>query len=95
VNRGKGERPAFRQVSESRIFEPLGMNHTTLSPDPKDHRVATGSTTFALSAAEAASPEADGWARAAGALYSTTSWGHWGHVSNMILLCNPSFFGDG
>src|SRR5260221_2461904 len=64
---------SFAQFLESRIFKPLGMNHTTLTPNPKEKRVASGYTTFALSVAEPAPPEADGWAGAAGALYSTPS----------------------
>ena len=64
---------SFAQFLESRIFKPLGMNHTTLAPNPKEKRAATGYTSFALSPAERALPEADGWAGAAGALYSTPS----------------------
>ena len=63
----------FAQFQESRIFKPLGMNHTTLAAELKDRNVATGYTTFALSNAEPATPEAAGWAGAAGALYSTPS----------------------
>jgi CubicO group peptidase (beta-lactamase class C family) len=62
---------SFAQFLESRILQPLGMKHTTLAPDPKGKSVATGYTTFALSDAEPATPEATGWAGAAGALYST------------------------
>jgi len=64
---------SLARLLESRIFKPLGMDHTTLAPDSMGNRVATGYTTFALSAAERTAPEADGWAGAAGALYSTAS----------------------
>jgi len=62
---------SFAQFLENRIFKPLGMDHTTLAPNPKG--VAIGYTSFALSAAEPVRVEADGWAGAAGALYSTPS----------------------
>ncbi len=62
---------SFAEFLASRILKPLGMEHTTLAADLKDKRVATGYTTFALSDAEPATPEAVGWAGAAGALYST------------------------
>jgi D-alanyl-D-alanine carboxypeptidase len=54
-----------------RILKPLEMAHTVYEPDPKDTRLAAGYTSFALSAAQLAMPEARGWIGAAGGLYST------------------------
>jgi D-alanyl-D-alanine carboxypeptidase len=62
---------SFAQFLTSRIFEPLGLKQTTLSPGARN--VAAGYTTFALSSAEPVGPEADGWLGAAGALFSTPS----------------------
>jgi CubicO group peptidase (beta-lactamase class C family) len=54
-----------------RIFTPLGMDNTFYELGAADRRLATGYTTFALSEPEAAQPEASGWIRGAGGLYST------------------------
>jgi CubicO group peptidase (beta-lactamase class C family) len=63
----------FSHFLEKRILKPLGMTQTSYEPDSADPRLATGYTSFALSAAETAVAEAEGWAGAAGALYSTPS----------------------
>jgi CubicO group peptidase (beta-lactamase class C family) len=67
----KASRRSFAQFLTSRILEPLSLKHTTLNPGARS--VATGYTTFALSAAEQVGPEAEGWLGAAGALFSTSS----------------------
>ena len=67
----KVSRQPFAQFLESRILKPLGMKHTSLAPDLKDKSLAAGYGSFALSEPEPALPEANGWAGAAGALYST------------------------
>jgi CubicO group peptidase (beta-lactamase class C family) len=64
---------SFGDFLSNRILTPLGMQHTAYEPDPKDKRLAAGYASFALSGAEAAVPEAKGWAGAAGAIYSTPS----------------------
>src|SRR5262249_39130917 len=69
VEKVSGE--SFARFLTSRILEPQGLKQTRLAPDGKS--VATGYTTFALSPAEPATPEAEGWAGAAGALFSTPS----------------------
>jgi D-alanyl-D-alanine carboxypeptidase len=56
-----------------RIFQPLGMTQTVYEMDTNDPRLATGYRSFALSDPEAASPEAAGWLRGAGGIYSTPS----------------------
>jgi CubicO group peptidase (beta-lactamase class C family) len=64
---------SFGPFLQARIFTPLGMEHTVYSPKPSDRRLAKGYTAFALSRPEAVAPEAEGWAGAAGAIYSTPS----------------------
>ena len=62
---------SFGDFLADRVLKPLGMAHTAYEPDPRDKRLATGYTSFALSGPEAAPPEAKGWIGAAGGLYST------------------------
>jgi D-alanyl-D-alanine carboxypeptidase len=69
VEKASGQ--AFGDFLAERILKPLGLAHTAYEPDPKDRRLTTGYTSFALSDPEAATPEAKGWIGAAGALYST------------------------
>jgi CubicO group peptidase (beta-lactamase class C family) len=71
VEKASGQ--SFAHFLESRILKPLGMKHTRLGTDLRGINVAKGYATFALSAAEPAVPEADGWIGAAGNLYSTPS----------------------
>src|ERR1051326_4077230 len=83
----------FAEFLESRILKPLGLEHTTYGAKPTDKSLATGYTSFALSAAEPAMPEADGWVGAAGALNSTPSdLAKWdlGLMEGMVL--KPKFF---
>jgi D-alanyl-D-alanine carboxypeptidase len=54
-----------------RIFRPLGMTQTTYELDPKDPQLAAGYQRFALGAPEVIPPEAAGWLRGAGGIYST------------------------
>jgi D-alanyl-D-alanine carboxypeptidase len=54
-----------------RIFQPLGMTQTIYELDAKDPRLATGYQLFALSEPEVIAPEAAGWLRGAGGIYST------------------------
>jgi CubicO group peptidase (beta-lactamase class C family) len=54
-----------------RIFKPLEMHQTFYELDTSDSRLAHGYATFALSDPEPASPEASGWLRGAGGIYST------------------------
>ncbi|HZS58133.1 MAG TPA: serine hydrolase domain-containing protein [Gemmatimonadaceae bacterium] len=63
----------FGSFLSQRIFTPVGMTHTQF--DPTDHipAMATGYTTYALSAPFPAAPEARGWAGTAGAIWSTPS----------------------
>jgi D-alanyl-D-alanine carboxypeptidase len=56
-----------------RIFKPLGMQHTLYEPAASIGRLATGYTSFALTALAKADREADGWVGAAGAIYSTAT----------------------
>ena len=62
---------SFADFLERRILRPLGMKQTRMGTDLRSKNVAKGYGTFALSAAESAVPEADGWIGAAGELYST------------------------
>ena len=61
----------FTEFLTQRILKPLGMEHTAYEPAANDPRVATGHTSFALSAPEATGPEAKGWIGAAGGIFST------------------------
>jgi len=54
-----------------RIFQPLSMTQTFYELHATDPRRATGYQTFALSAPEVIAPEAAGWLRGAGGIYST------------------------
>jgi len=56
-----------------RIFQPLGMNQTFYELNTSDARLATGYQSFALSDPAVIPPEASGWLRGAGGLYSTPS----------------------
>lgn len=56
-----------------RIFQPLGMRQTFYEMDLTDRRLATGYQSFALSDPEVIAPEASGWLRGAGGIYSTPS----------------------
>ena len=58
---------------KNRVFQPLGMTRTNYEIDPADRRVATGYLSFLLSEPEAIGPEASGWLRGAGGIYSTPS----------------------
>lgn len=54
-----------------RIFAPLGMKRTVYNPLTADSGMARGYTSYALAAPSPAVPEGDGWAGAAGAIWST------------------------
>jgi len=56
-----------------RILTPLGLEHTRYDPPRGGDGMATGYTSFALSAPEPAAPEGAGWDGMAGALWSTPS----------------------
>ena len=56
-----------------RIFQPLEMRHTFYELDTTDPRLAAGYQSFALSDPEVIAPEASGWLRGAGGIYSTPS----------------------
>jgi D-alanyl-D-alanine carboxypeptidase len=63
----------FGEFLEERILKPLGMADTAFEPKPGRKGLATGYTAFALGDPEPATPEADGWVHAAGALWTTPS----------------------
>jgi D-alanyl-D-alanine carboxypeptidase len=69
VEKVSGE--SFGAFLSRRIFQPLGMTQTVYELDTKDSRLATGYQTFALSEPEVIAPEAAGWLRGAGGIYST------------------------
>ncbi|MGH9823364.1 MAG: serine hydrolase domain-containing protein, partial [Blastocatellia bacterium] len=71
VEKVSGE--SFGSFVTSRIFQPLGMEHTVYQPVGSGKGLARGYTSFALGPAEPAVPEAKGWAATAGAIYSTPS----------------------
>ena len=54
-----------------RIFQPLGMTHTTFDPPTKGESTATGYRSWALGDPTPAQPEGKGWTGAAGAIWST------------------------
>jgi len=54
-----------------RIFEPLRMSRTFYELDAADARLAAGHARFALGDPAAIGPEAGGWLRGAGGIYST------------------------
>lgn len=58
---------------EERILRPLKMAHSRFGLAKDLPLAATGYTSFALGAPEAAAPEADGWIDAAGALWASAS----------------------
>jgi CubicO group peptidase (beta-lactamase class C family) len=72
VERVSGE--SFGSFLNRRIFQPVGMRHTTFEPR-KTHGAgwATGHTSFALGPIVTTKPEGRGWAGAAGAIWSTPS----------------------
>ncbi len=61
----------FSRFLERRILKPVGMEHSAYEPRPDGKGLARGQTSFALGPAEPATPEAAGWAGAAGALYAS------------------------
>jgi CubicO group peptidase (beta-lactamase class C family) len=61
----------FGEFLARRIFKPLGLAQTVYEPASGDPRLASGYSTFALSAPEPAEPEARGWIGAAGGIHST------------------------
>ncbi len=56
---------------QERIFTPVGMTRTAFDRIPGDTNTATGYTSYALADPTPASPEAQGWIGAAGAIWST------------------------
>jgi D-alanyl-D-alanine carboxypeptidase len=58
---------------KNRIFQPLNMTQTFYETDTTEARLATGYLSFLLSDPEAIGPEASGWLRGAGGIYSTPS----------------------
>ncbi|MEO6447587.1 MAG: serine hydrolase domain-containing protein [Gemmatimonadaceae bacterium] len=56
---------------QERIFTPVGMTRTAFDRVPGDTNTATGYTSNALADPAPASPEAQGWIGAAGAIWST------------------------
>jgi len=71
VERVGGE--PFGAFLTRRIFTPLGLSHTRYQPSPSAGDLAKGYTSFGLSDPIPADPEAEGWAGAAGAIWSTPS----------------------
>lgn len=72
VERVSGE--SFGGFLTRRIFQPVGMRHTTFEPEKTDGpQWATGHTSFALGPIVTTKPEGRGWAGAAGAIWSTPS----------------------
>ena len=69
VEKVSGE--SFGAFLARRIFTPLAMRHTRYEPAATDSGLARGYTSFALDAPAPATPEAQGWAGAAGAIWST------------------------
>ena len=69
VERVSGE--TFGEFLNRRILKPLGMDHTVYEPALSDPRLAKGHSSFALSPPERVAPEAQGWLRGAGGIYST------------------------
>lgn len=62
----------FGSVLTTRIFHPLNLSHTAFEPKTQPGAdMARGYTSFALAAPIPADPEAEGWAGAAGAIWST------------------------
>ncbi|HEV8217818.1 MAG TPA: serine hydrolase domain-containing protein [Gemmatimonadaceae bacterium] len=62
----------FGSVLTTRIFHPLNLTRTAYEPKTQPGAdMARGYTSFALAAPIPADPEADGWAGAAGAIWST------------------------
>lgn len=61
----------FGQFVQKRIFTPLMMTRSSLSPRDLGANVATGHTAFMLGDTEVATPEGDGWVGAAGAAYAS------------------------
>lgn len=62
----------FGSFLSQRIFTPVGMTHSQFDPEHTP-AMATGYTTYALSAPFPAQPEGKGWAGTAGAIWSTPS----------------------
>lgn len=62
---------SFGAFIGERIFTPLGMTRSSYNPPASDTGMARGYTSYALAAPSAATPEGDGWAGAAGAIWST------------------------
>jgi CubicO group peptidase (beta-lactamase class C family) len=63
----------FGELLARRVFEPLGMKHSTFAPPATAPGLATGHSSFALGEPEATAPEAPGWVHAAGAIWSSAS----------------------
>ena len=59
------------KLMSTRIFAPLGMQHTSFDPPTNGSAIATGYRSWALAAPSVAQPEGKGWTGAAGAIWST------------------------
>ncbi|MEO8637209.1 MAG: serine hydrolase domain-containing protein, partial [Gemmatimonadales bacterium] len=72
VERVSGQ--SFGAFLSRRIFQPLGLRHTSFEPKQTSGAGwATGHTSFALGPIVTTKPEGRGWAGAAGAIWSTPS----------------------
>lgn len=69
VERAGGRR--FGDLLRTRIFEPLGLQHTKYEQAEDDPGLAVGYNAYALGEPEHISPEGAGWAGAAGGIWST------------------------
>ncbi|MFN8573150.1 MAG: serine hydrolase domain-containing protein [Gemmatimonadaceae bacterium] len=62
---------SIAEFMKERIFTPIGMTRTSFDRPPNDTNSASGYTSYALAEPTLASPEAQGWISAAGAIWST------------------------
>jgi CubicO group peptidase (beta-lactamase class C family) len=62
---------SFGSVLTTRIFQPLSLTRTAFEPKTQGADMARGYTSFGLADPSPADPEGEGWAGAAGAIWST------------------------